>query len=659
VTRTIHARLLTVTAVLAGLLLGVGPIGGPSPVARALDSTPWVLPTAPPRCTVRQAESGNVAGCLLAFYEDPAATGWGQAPAPGVGEGWTWSGYWYNGSPALAGWESTYIAGNSQPLGGLRTGTLRTHAAAQALFEGFLAEIVANGYRVGDASGYSFRCTSANGGWSCPSGDPDDLSNHAWGLAVDMNAGANPIRTYSSVNGVTACMTPIQTDLPRWVIQTAEKWGLYWGGYGWNSGCSTTDTQRTIVTRDPPHFEFRGTPRQAAAIAAYNLANDPLAVCTTVIDDAGQPAERCNRTGRPEAGWRLAVQLQPPAGATAAVINLTATDAAAPGYLTLEDCAPRTGMRATSAINYEANQAVATMAVVPLDAAGRFCVYRSSAVHSIVDVTAYLGSDGAPLWFEPSTPRRLTDTRLAGACAPNAACVPGTPPQGTLHGVPTDDGSARILNLTSVDAGNPGWLQVGRCSDVGPAGTFSNLNVSPGNARANLALVPAGDTGVCAFTQAGGEVIVDELGHLSDDRTAGFGWKLSPARRVIDTRQCHPAWCAGRPGAGAVVHVDLGTTAPGAAVSVVATDTSGAGYLTVGSCADLDGNVPPPTSNVNYGSGATVAGLVLSALHDGELCVYTHAGAHIVVDVQAELTGDHRIGLLPVTPTRVHDSRRH
>ena len=160
--------------------------------ASALDNTPWTLPAPPPRCTADQANAGDVAGCIVAFYDDPSATGWGVPPAPGVGEGWTWSGYRYNGSAALAGWESTWIDANTDAVGGLRAGTLETHAYARALFEGFLNEISANGYRVREASGYSFRCTAGSGGWNCPSGDPDDLSNHAWGLAIDFNSARQP-----------------------------------------------------------------------------------------------------------------------------------------------------------------------------------------------------------------------------------------------------------------------------------------------------------------------------------------------------------------------------------------------------------------------------------------------------------------------------------
>ena len=35
----------------------------------------------------------------------------------------------------------------------------------------------------------------------------------------------------------------------------------------------------------------------------------------------------------------------------------------------------------------------------------------------------------------------------------------------------------------------------------------------------------------------------------------------------------------------------------------------------------------------------------------------TLASAHVIVDVQAELTAEHDAGLVPTDPTRVHDSR--
>jgi hypothetical protein len=649
-------RLFTVVAIALASAGVVAPAPwSPGASVQALDNTAWVLPSAPPRCTVQQAESGNVAGCIVAFYEDPATTGWGTPPAPGVGTGWTWSGYWYNGSPALATWESTYIGENTTALGDLHPGALETHTQVKALFEGFLGEIAANGYRVREASGYAFRCTSGNGGWSCPSGDPDDLSNHAWGLAIDMNSAANPIRSYSSIDGVTACMTPIETDLPQWVIQTAEKWGLYWGGYGWNAGCPSTSTQREIVSRDPPHFEFRGTPRQASAIAAFNLANNPDAICRTIVANDGADVQQCGFSSRPAAGTRLPVELDPPAGAVAALINLTATDAAAPGYLTLESCGARSAAPTTSALTYATGDTVAAMAIVPLAADGRFCIYRSAAVHSLVDVSAFIGSDGEPLWYEPVTPARLTDTRLDGACQPELACQPGQLVGGTKQFVPTTSADARFVNLTVIDSRSPGYMQVGRCDDVGGQTSFSNLNATSAAARANLALVPPTESGTCAYSSSTTDVIVDELGQLTD--TTGLGWKLAPQRRVIDTRECSPQWCESRPGAGRIVEIDLATSSPGAAIAITVTDPGGLGFVTVGRCSEMHDGAAGRTSNVNYRRGVTVTGLALVALDAGTMCAFTSAAAHLVIDVQAELTAQQQLGLLPITPTRAHDSR--
>ena len=525
---------------------------------------------------------------------------------------------------------------------------------AQPLFEGFLNEISAKGYRVRDMSGYTFRCTAGDG-WECRSKDPSLLSNHAWGLAIDFNSSTNPITTYTGVDGKTACQTPIETDMPRWVIETAEKWGLYWGGYGWNAGCQTTSTERTSVDRDPPHFEFRGTPDQAAAIAAFNHGNDPNAFCRTVVDEAGKDVVRCNYSGRPDATWRLPVQLDPPEGATAALINLTATDGAALGYLTLEDCrARKAGERTTSALSFAPGESIATMAIVPLTE-GRFCVYRSAAVHSVVDVAGYVTAEGEPMWLETVTPKRLTDTRLTGACRPMSECQEGHVPSKAEHVVPTTDDATRIVNLTVVDGRQPGWLQTGACGALGESNVFSNLNYMDQWPRANLSVMGAADAGSCVFSLTQAHVIVDELARLHPD--SGYGWQLGPPRRVLDTRKCTEDWCNGRPGALGVVRFDVGTDVPAAAIAVTVTDTRGPGYVTVGDCDELQGRNEMATSNLNYRAGQIVTNLALVELEDGQACAVTTASAHVVIDVQAELVDGGELGLVPIEPERFHDSR--
>ena len=150
-------------------------------------------------------------------------------------------------------------------------------------------------------------------------------------------------------------------------------------------------------------------------------------------------------------------------------------------------------------------------------------------------------------------------------------------------------------------------------------------------------------------------MVVDELGTLRS--TEGYGFVLTAPRRAVDTRQCTTQWCNGRPAAGGIVRVDLATTAPAAAVAITVTDTAAAGYVTVGLCDDIEAGAGQRTSNVNYAKGQTVTGLAFVALADGDLCVYTRSAANVIVDVQADLTTDHTVGLLPVTPKRYHDSR--
>lgn len=690
------SRALVSTVAAALVAAGTLAVAGAPGRAAALDDTPWVLPATPPRCTTAQVDAGDVAGCLVVSYAEPASSGWGTPPAPGVGPGWTWTGSTYSGSPALAAWESTYITTNAVRVAGLAAGRLATHAGAQALFEGFLDEVAANGYRIRDAGGYSFRCTAGNGGWDCPSGDPGDLSNHSWGLAIDINSGTNPIRTYTRTGTATACATPVQTDLPRWVIQTAERWGLYWGGYGWSNGCASAATERDAVERDPPHFEFRGTPAQAAAIAAHNLHADPNVVCFATVDARGADAEQCNRTGKPAAGARLAVQLAPPAGAVAALVNLTASDADGPGFLTLDGCAAHTGDYDTSTLTFAPGAAVATMAIAPLDARGRLCVWRSTAVHSVVDVFAYLGPNGAPdgtpaggapLGIVTGAPTRLADTRATGACPPGGTCQAGRVPDAGVHAIAgaagavehTGDGTAAdsgdgpgdgsgdgtvawLANVAVIDGAGPGYVQAGRCDEVTAASAYSNVNYADARVRSNLALVAGGGSGACAFVLRAAHVIVDELARLVPGD--GLGWRLTGSRRALDTRQCTPAWCGGRPAAGTLLHLDLGTDAPAAAVAVTVTDTRGPGYVTVGRCSDLAGVAGrgAATSNLNHTAGQTVTNLAIVALDHptlghGEMCAFTLASAHVIVDVQAELVPSRAIATAPVAPQRVHDSR--
>jgi hypothetical protein len=108
-------------------------------------------------------------------------------------------------------------------------------------------------------------------------------------------------------------------------------------------------------------------------------------------------------SGRPAPGAVLEVATGA-AGATGVVVNLTATQTAADGFLTALPCGQPVPV--ASNLNTSTRRDVANLAIVQPDAAGRVCVYVDGDTHVIVDV---LGSFGAT--FAGRSPLRLSDSR--------------------------------------------------------------------------------------------------------------------------------------------------------------------------------------------------------------------------------------------------------
>lgn len=679
----------------AALLIVVASAGLPMALpdttvrADANDNTPWTLPTRPPRCTAKQVSTGAVAACLVAGYDAPDANGWPSPPFPsdpaagdtGVGilpqPGWTFGGYGYNGSPALADWESMLTA-NQTAIGPVRTNQLRAMPDALPLFEGFLRDIVAGGYRVTDAGMYSFRCTSGTGR-TCQGKTRGSLSNHTWGLAMDMNSAANPEATYVGIGGASACATPVKTDLPMWVIRTAEKWGLYWGGYGWNSGCESPEQVKTSATRDATHFEFRGTPEHARAILAVNLGG----ACLNVADDAGVIGPRCLSPGDlPRAGWRVVVATQAPKGATAALVNLTITDALAAGYITAEPCtAAPGGARTSSNGNVVSGQTVANLAVVPLDSSGRFCLYRSQPMHTVVDVQGFFAPSAAAgptaTLYSAVDPQRVMDTRIDSFCGPTGACTERGPVSAgaetavIMPMVPAN-AVATLANLTVTEPAATGYLTADSCTML-TAGdqTHSNANFTAGDTVANLAVVPvsAGETGpqFCTYTTAQTQKIVDVQGYfappVAGTANPGWGYTALPTQRIVDTRGC---WtdaasgtqrCAQAAEIGNVLHIEAPAGAAAVLINLTLTDATADGFATAQACSRAQG--APTQSSGNVARGHTAANLAVVAVDpDGTFCVTTSAPMHVIVDVQGMFSPTGALRFVPAAPARRSDTRQ-
>jgi hypothetical protein len=198
------------------------------------------------------------------------------------------------------------------------------------------------------------------------------------------------------------------------------------------------------------------------------------------------------------------------------------------------------------------------------------------------------------------------------------------------------DATAVALNVTVTEAQGPGFVTVFPCGSAIP--TASNINYSAGSTLANLVVSKIGDGGaVCVFTNQGTHLVVDVNGYFPS--TTSYH-SLVPAR-LLDTRPTESTidglfLGGGRREAGEVTEVkvtDRGgvpSVAGTVVLNVTVTGPTAAGFITVYPC-----GIPTPlASNLNYGSGTTVANAVFAKVGtDGKVCLFNSAPTQVVVDV--------------------------
>ncbi|MCU1395001.1 MAG: Protocatechuate dioxygenase [Ilumatobacteraceae bacterium] len=326
----------------------------------------------------------------------------------------------------------------------------------------------------------------------------------------------------------------------------------------------------------------------------------------------------------------------PSSAVSAVVLNVTAVDATAAGYVTVW---PDGATPTASNINLEvAGQTRANLVTVPVGSDGSVRLFSQSGAHLVADVFGWFApassSSGGRL--QVLTPGRLLDTRVATMVGYSGS----KPAAGTTvvvdvlgeQGVPSSGVSAVVLNVTATEATAAGYVT------AWPSGSqpaTSNLNVeTAGQTIANQVVIPVGTDGsVRLYTQSGSHLIVDVTGWYTDSTatsgTAGLFIPVSPYR-VLDTRS------GGRPAAGSTTTLLLaatGTAAAGktaVATNVTATQSAAAGYVTV-----YPSGTRPTASSLNVtAANQTISNHVVSSVGgDGGLRLYTQSGTHFVVDV--------------------------
>jgi glucose/arabinose dehydrogenase len=196
-----------------------------------------------------------------------------------------------------------------------------------------------------------------------------------------------------------------------------------------------------------------------------------------------------------------------PGNASAALLNLTATEPQGPGYVKVYPCGEE---NVISNVNYVAGQTVANLAAVKVAPGGDVCFKSFATTQLVVDLAGWY-APGATGSFTATEPIRLFDTR-EGAALSRFSADTEIPDQvaGTVLVPP---GATSIaLNVTVTHPDGPGYVKVYPCGANDPL--VSNVNYRANQeAAANLAVVklPA-DGRVCFRSFASTDVVVDLAG---------------------------------------------------------------------------------------------------------------------------------------------------
>lgn len=262
--------------------------------------------------------------------------------------------------------------------------------------------------------------------------------------------------------------------------------------------------------------------------------------------------------------------------------------------------------------------------------------------------TAPLTASAASPGFNAlAAPQRVLDTRPGGTTADGQHSGTGMVAAGVTYTLPLTgrvglpgEMAAAVLNVTVTEPGAAGFVTVAPCG--APLPTASNVNYTPGQTVPNAVIAAPGAGGaVCLFTKSATHLIVDVSGWFA----AGSYGALSAPGRLYESRAGRPTVDGQQAGEGvraaeSITRVKVAGRAGLAAdprsvvLNVTATETGGPGYLTVFPC----GVERPVASNLNYLANQTVPNLVISKVgENGEVCVFSKAAAHLVVDVAGAL----------------------
>jgi hypothetical protein len=201
---------------------------------------------------------------------------------------------------------------------------------------------------------------------------------------------------------------------------------------------------------------------------------------------------------------------------SAVVLNVTATQAETPGYVTIypDGIAQPT----VSSLNVSPGADVPNLVIAPVGAGGVIDLVNGSnggTTHLIADVYGYFtagtpASSGALATVSPS---RILDTRSGAPVAPGARVRLKVAGAG---GLPVSGVSAVVLNVTATQPQAAGYVTA--YPDGPPAPTSSNLNFLPGGDVPDLVILPVWTNGYVDLLNGSSgstHLIADVIGYVT------------------------------------------------------------------------------------------------------------------------------------------------
>jgi cysteine-rich secretory family protein len=472
-------------------------------------------------------------------------------------------------------------------------------------------------------------------GWSAPAGLPI--------IAMMPEAATSPTATVTGPNGpIEVCVLSAANTIgvAQQILQgdnavvVVPRTVLAQGMYNVTVGTTarvvpwtfTVDPAALVGVASLPVAQPAGPATGFAPLPPARIVDTRITLGTT-SRLAGQVARRIQITG---------TGVVPPA-AKAVFANVTVTNPAGSGFLTMWNCS--TARPDVSTLNFSPNETVANAATIPLDSTGGVCAFSNVSTDLVIDVSGHYSASATGRYM-PVAPNRLMDSReglgtparLVGQRAVELSVVSG------VSGVPPG-ASAVALNVTGVFPSADGFVTAYPC---GALPDTSSLNPATGRATPNLVMAPVSPSGtVCFFSNVAVDLVVDVVGYVSTAPAATTTLTPTTPFRFTDTRdllrvevnagqggvrltasQTLPVQMAGLRG------IPANARAISANLTVV--DAIAAGFLTAYPC----GGGVPTASNVNYVVGAAIANAAeLPLSPSGAICIYSSSSAHVIIDV--------------------------